>query len=463
MASARLLIYEPDAARHTFYDAALANLEPTELRFVSDFDEARRVVQSEMFDGIILAVDTPDAAELALLLDGRQQDATLPAVVVCSKPTAENAVAALRCGVVEFLTDPLDGALLATAVERMLSTRRVGAENDLLRRQVERSYVFDDILGGCPAMRKVFEIIEQVADSDVDCLIHGETGTGKELVARAVHRRSRRANLPFVPVDCGAIPENLIESEFFGHEKGAFTGADRRAIGLLEFADHGTFFLDELGELPLLLQAKLLRTLQERRIRRVGGRQEIPIDVRIVAATARDLDAMVEQGRFRRDLFYRINVVRIDLPPLRDRGDDLGLLAERFAFKFGREMGRDIRGISPEAYQVMAHYAWPGNVRELQNVIRRAIALSKDSLIGVHDLPDALIAQSGRRDDAPAPNGYFELRDAHLAKFERQYLADLLARNHGDVRAAAGEACLPRGTLYRLMKTHGLDGGTFRN
>ena len=179
-----------------------------------------------------------------------------------------------------------------------------------------------------PAMRKVFETIQQVADSDVDVLVHGETGTGKELIARSIHRRSRRAAGPFVPVDCGAIPESLLESEFFGHEKGAFTGADSRRIGLLEFADHGTFFLDELGELPLVMQAKLLRTLQERKIRRLGGREEIGIDVRIVAATARTLDEMIRQGSFRQDLFYRINVVRIDLPPLRERGDDIGLLAE---------------------------------------------------------------------------------------------------------------------------------------
>jgi transcriptional regulator with PAS, ATPase and Fis domain len=234
----------------------------------------------------------------------------------------------------------------------------------------------------------------------------------------------------------------------------------------LEFADGGTFFLDELGELPLVLQAKLLRTLQERQIRRVGGRQEIPIDVRIVAATARDLDAMVAQGTFRRDLFYRINVVRIELPPLRERGDDLGLLAERFAFKYAREMGRDVRGIAPEAYQVMAHYRWPGNVRELQNVVRRAIALTKDTLIGVDDLPDALVVDAGRNElsasSSAETSGYFELRDAHLAKFERQYLSDLLGRHNGDVRAAAREAQLPRGTLYRLLKTHALDAGQFR-
>lgn len=462
MASARLLIFDSDAARRPFYESALALVEPSALTVEGDAALVRAILAAETFDGLVLAMDSKDGAELELLAAGRANDPTLPAVVVCRKPTAENALAALRAGVTEFLTEPVDEEQLAAACERMLESRRVGAENELLRRQVEKPYVFDDMIGGCAAMQKVFEIIAQVADSDVDCLIRGETGTGKELVARSIHTRSKRHEKPFVPVDCGAIPENLLESEFFGHEKGSFTGADRKSIGLLEFADGGTFFLDELGELPLLLQAKLLRTLQERQIRRVGGRQEIPVDVRVVAATSRDLDAMIEAGEFRRDLFYRINVVRIDLPPLRERGDDLGLLAEGFAFKFSKEMNRDVRGISPEAYQVLSQYAWPGNVRELQNVIRRAIVLSKDSLIGVDDLPDSLVADAGRGTKTPEATGYFEQRDVHLAKFEKQYLTDLLKRHQGDVRAAAAEAQLPRGTLYRLMKNHAIDGGQFR-
>ena len=284
----------------------------------------------------------------------------------------------------------------------------------LLRRQVERPYSFDDIIGASAGMRKVFETIQQVADSDVDVLVHGETGTGKELIARSIHRRSRRAEGPFVPVDCGAIPESLLESEFFGHEKGAFTGADNRRIGLLEFADHGTFFLDELGELPLVMQAKLLRTLQERKIRRLGGREEIGIDVRVVAATARELDEMIRQGGFRQDLFYRINVVRIDLPPLRERGDDIGLLAEYLVNRYTREIGRDIRGITPEAYQVLTQYRWPGNVRQLQNVVRRGIALAKGNMIDVDDLPDEVVVAAG--DNRPdGETGYFAMRDRQLA------------------------------------------------
>ena len=313
--------------------------------------------------------------------------------------------------------------------------RRLEAEYALLRRQVERPYSFDDIIGASPGMRRVFETIQQVADSDVDVLVHGETGTGKELIARSIHRRSRRAEGPFVPVDCGAIPESLLESEFFGHEKGAFTGADNRRIGLLEFADHGTFFLDELGELPLVMQAKLLRTLQERKIRRLGGREEIGVDVRVVAATARELDEMIRQGSFRQDLFYRINVVRINLPPLRERGDDIGLLAEYLVNRYTREIGRDIRGITPEAYQVLAQYRWPGNVRQLQNVIRRGIALAKGNMIDVDDLPDEVVVAAGEnRPDGET--GYFAVRDRQLA--------DLRARLSARTAQAA-----PRGRAHR--------------
>jgi DNA-binding NtrC family response regulator len=297
----------------------------------------------------------------------------------------------------------------------------------------------------------------------VDVLVTGETGTGKELVARAIHKRSRRSTGPFVPVDCGAIPDALIESELFGHERGAFTGADARRMGLVEFADGGTLFLDEVGELPLPLQVKLLRALQERRVRRVGARQENAVDVRVVAATSRNIDQMVERGEFRRDLFYRINVVRIDLPPLRQRGDDVGLLAEFFANRAAAEMGREVGGLTTDVYQVLKGYHWPGNVRELQNVVRRAIAMTRHPMAGIDDLPDDVVAASGRNAGAEAGAvGFFAQRTEHVARFEKQYLTDLLARHLGDVSAAAREARLPRGTLYRLMKGHGLDGAAFR-
>ena len=312
-------------------------------------------------------------------------------------------------------------------------------------------------------MQQVYSVIDRVAASAVDVLVTGETGTGKELVARALHRRSRRSSGPFVPVDCGAIPDALLESELFGHERGAFTGADAKRIGLVEFADGGTLFLDEVGELPLPLQAKLLRVLQERRVRRVGARQDIAVDVRVVAATSRNITSMVEQGSFRRDLYYRINVVRIDMPPLRVRGDDIGLLAESFANKASQEMGRNVGGLSTDVYQILKSYHWPGNVRELQNVVRRAIAMTRLPVAGVEDLPDDVVAAAGRAAGAEAGAvGYFAQRAQHIAAFERTYLTELLSRHLGDVSSAAREAHLPRGTLYRLMKGHALDGASFR-
>ncbi|MEX0678814.1 MAG: sigma-54 dependent transcriptional regulator [Pirellulales bacterium] len=461
MKKPRILIVEPDDSAARQYQAALAGLESPEFSTVASALEALEKLRGDSFDLLLANVDPRRPDDFDLLRTARTIDPELPLIVVTSAPTVESATASLRLGAGDYLSHPVDPQALVQSASRLLSGRRLEEEYELLRRQVERPYGFDDMIGGSAAMRKVFETIEQVANSDVDVLVVGETGTGKELVARSIHRRSRRAGGRFVPVDCGAIPESLLESEFYGHEKGAFTGAESRQIGLLEFADRGTFFLDELGELPMLLQAKLLRTLQERKIRRVGGREEIDVDVRIVAATARNLDEMIRQNRFRQDLYYRINVVRIDLPPLRERGDDIGLVAEYLAHRHGREMGRPIKSITPEAYQVLSQYRWPGNVRELQNVIRRAIALAKGPHIALDDLSDEVVAAAGEGRSS-GDLGYFELRDEHVARFESQYLNDLLVRHHGDVRTAAIEAKLPRGTLYRLMKKHNLDGGSYR-
>jgi DNA-binding NtrC family response regulator len=461
MNNARVLIVQREPAGDDLFVRALAAAGPLELVFERDAAAAIKRLGEQSFDLLVATIAPGSVDGLDLLSQARALDSSLPVILVDPQPTLERATRGLRLGAGDYLAGAAIQSDLAASAQRLLGERRIGAEYDLLRRQVERPYSFDNIVGGCSAMRKVFELIEQVADSDVDVLVRGETGTGKELVARSIHRRSRRAQGPFVPVDCGAIPESLLESEFFGHERGAFTGAESRRIGLLEFADHGTFFLDELGELPLVLQAKLLRTLQERKIRRVGGREEIAIDVRVVAATARPLEELIRQERFRQDLYYRINVVEIDLPPLRERGDDIGLLAENMAVRCSREMDRDIRGITPEAYQVLAQYRWPGNVRELQNVVRRGIALAKGTMIGLDDLPDELVASAGENASA-GDMGYFALRDQRMAAFELEYLRDLLDRHEGDVRTAADEAKLPRGTLYRLMKKHALDSASFR-
>jgi DNA-binding NtrC family response regulator len=463
MKRAHVLVVDNDPAVEALVRKALS---AADVRREADVQAALRLLETESYDLLLAAVAPPAIDGIAVLKSAHQADAGLPIILLASAPTVESVTAGLRAGAADYLAKPLSADDLARSAERLLAARRLDAHLELLRRQVERPYTFEEIIGASAGMRRVYETIEQVAPSHVDVLVLGETGTGKELVARAIHRRSGRPRGPFVPIDCGAIPDNLLETELFGHERGAFTGADNRRIGLLEFADGGTVFLDELGELPLLLQAKLLRTLQERRVRRVGGREEVEIDVRVVAATARDLEAMVRQGLFRQDLYYRINVVQMDLPPLRMRGDDIGLLAEYFANRHSREMGKPVSGITPEAYQVLRQYHWPGNVRELQNVIRRGIALSKGTMIGLDDLPDDVVIAAGERGvperAASGTVGYFQLRDEFVARFERQYLGELLLRHHGEVQSAAREAKLPRGTLYRLMKNHGLDSAEFR-
>jgi DNA-binding NtrC family response regulator len=458
----RILIVDSAGPAALPYARFAARLQPLEVRVETALDAALATLARDAWDACVVVARSgpgPEAVVAAL----RQADPQLPIVVVDPRPSVAAARACMRGGAGDYLALDDVETDLEDALARLLAGARRRAGEEVLRRAVERPYDYEGFLGTSPAMREVFSIVDRVAASSVDVLITGETGTGKELVARALHARSRRATGPFVPVDCGAIPESLMESELFGHERGAFTGADGRRMGLVEFADGGTLFLDEVGELPLPLQAKLLRVLQERRVRRVGARQENAVDVRVVAATSRNVDEMLSSGGFRRDLYYRINVVRVELPPLRDRGDDVGLLAEHFANRAAREMGRPVGGLSPDVYQVLRAYHWPGNVRELQNVVRRALAMTRSPLAGVDDLPDEVVAAAGRGHPAAAGNGFFARRAEHVARFERQYLADLLARHHGDVSAAAREAALPRGTLYRLMKGHGLDAATYRS
>jgi two-component system response regulator HydG len=456
----RILIVDSLGGDGLPYARLSARLQPFEVRVETSLDRALATLSRDTWDlGVVTARSGPTADVLHAAL--RKADPQLPMVVIDPRPSVETARKCLQAGAGDYLDIARAETDLEDALARLLAASRRTAAEAVLRRAVERPYSFDDFLGESPAMQQVYSIIDRVAGSSVDVLVTGETGTGKELVARAIHARSRRSAGPFVPVDCGAIPDALLESELFGHERGAFTGADARRMGLVEFADGGTLFLDEIGELPLALQAKLLRVLQERRIRRVGARQENAVDVRVVAATSRNVDQMVERGEFRRDLLYRINVVRIDLPPLRARGDDIGLLAEFFANRAAQEMGRRVNGLSTDVYQVLKSYHWPGNVRELQNVVRRAIAMTRTPVAGVDDLPDDLVAAAGRN-TGPEAVGYFAQRAEHVARFEKQYLGDLLTRHLGDVSAAAREARLPRGTLYRLMKGHGLDGAAFR-
>ena len=417
---------------------------------------------AESWELVITDLSMPEADGLAVLRAARQHDAELPVLILTAFPTIETAVGSMKLGAADYLTKPFLPDDLLQTVQRILDASRLREENQLLRRHVERGYAFDDMVGRSVAMQGVFDAIEQVADTGVDVLITGETGTGKELVARSIHLRSGRRTARFVPVDCGAIPEDLLESELFGHERGAFTGAHTRGLGLLEFAHQGTFFMDEVGQLSLKLQAKLLRALQERRIRRVGGTTEIGIDVRVLAATSLDLEAEVNAQRFRSDLFYRIHVARIHLPPLRERVDDIPLLVEHFVTRYAGEMGRGDVAVDAATLEVLCGYAWPGNVRELQNVLKRAIAMSHDRVLSSDDLPEAVVSSSMVPSGGGAP-GFFGLRDMHLASFERDYLQRLLQSCHGNISQSAAQAHLPRGTLYRLLSRYGLDPARFRD
>jgi DNA-binding NtrC family response regulator len=462
MAKVRLLIVDDDEGILDVCAHTLHSLSDAELVLENRSPEALERLSKEHFDLLITDLRMPGVDGMELLRVARQNDPELPVLMLTGFPTVETAVESIKLGAADYIVKPFLPDDLVVTVRRLLRERRLQEENRLLLRQVERAYSFDEIVGRSPAMRAVLDAIVRIADANLDVLIVGETGTGKELVARSIHKRSSRRQGRFIPIDCGAIPEHLAESEFFGHERGAFTGAYAQRLGLMELADGGTFFLDEIGSMSLPLQAKLLRVLQERSFRRVGGKQELAVDIRVVAASSRDLTTEIAAQRFREDLFYRLNVGCIVLPPLRDRVEDIPLLVSYFVDRYGQEMGRPGVELTSEVIEMLNAYAWPGNVRELQNVIRRALVMSRNQILTPDDLPDELVARKAARPAKPQ-GGFFQLREQRLIAFEREYLTALMRSWQGDVAGAARAARLPRGTLYRLLKKHDLTAGNFRS
>jgi len=460
MTTRRILVVDDEEGILEVVSETLSGVPNAEIVVEADSERAAERLASEEFDLLITDVKMPKMDGVELLRAARAHDAELAVLMLTAFPSVETAVESMKLGAVDYVVKPFIPDDLLATVERILEGIGLRRQNRLLQRHLEREYFFDRILGKCEAMQAVFELIQRSADTNVDVLVVGETGTGKELVARSIHRHSARKGARFVPVDCGAIPENLLESEFFGHEKGSFTGAHTRSLGLLELADGGTFFLDEVAELPPQLQAKLLRVLQERTFRRVGGREEVKVSVRVIAATNRDLETEVAQNRFREDLYYRLNVVRIQLPPLRSRPGDIPLLIEHFVATCSAEMGKESIEVGRDVVEILEQCPWPGNVRQLQNVLKRAVALSPKRVLTVDDLPDDIVMQA-RGEHGGA--GFFERRSQHVESFERGYLADLLEKVGGDVSCAAKEAKIPRGTLYRLLKKHGLSPDRFRS
>jgi DNA-binding NtrC family response regulator len=416
-------------------------------------------------DVVLTDLKMPGMDGLELLRRIHEIDPDLPVIVITAFASIESAVGAVKHGAFDYLPKPFSADQLRVAVDRALRQRALARENRNLRQQLQEALGLETIIGRSPAMVRVFELIRKAARSEANILVLGESGTGKELVARAIHANSQCASRPFVPVDCASLPEHLLESELFGHEKGAFTGAVKTKVGLIEMANHGTLFLDEIGELPLALQGKFLRALQERTIRRVGGTSLIEVNLRVVSATNRNLREEIATGRFREELFYRINVIAIELPPLRDRAGDVTLLAHAFLGKYGR--GRGL-GLDEAALAALEAYAWPGNVRELQNVIERACALVDGSTVRARDLPDHVLARApagrtpaGRAADGRTPDTRTDLplkqaKERWLESLEGSYLRELLGLHQGNISAAAKAAGIDRKTFHRLINKYRL-------
>jgi DNA-binding NtrC family response regulator len=424
------------------------------------------VLEAQRPDLLITDLKMPGLDGMELMRRAKAIDAELPIIVVTGFATIESAVAAVKEGAFDYLPKTFSVDQLQVAADRALRHRRLAIENRNLRGQLQETFGLENIVGRSPAMARIFELVKKAARSEANILILGESGTGKELIARAIHANSPRAAQAFVPVDCASLPENLLESELFGHEKGAFTGAIRSKPGLIETAHRGTLFLDEIGDLPPTLQSKLLRATQERQIRRVGGTAQVDVDVRIVSATNRNLRDAVTRGQFREELYYRINVIAIELPPLRERAGDIPLLAHAFLKRYGQ--GRVTR-IADEAMTALEAYPWPGNVRELQNVIERACALADDDSVRRRDLADYVVAggmlpagPTGPATATPAALGTAagrtlqEARDTWMQSLESAYLRDLLDAHGGNVSAAAKAAGIDRKTFHRLASKYGI-------
>ena len=420
-----------------------------ELRSAANVDEALGAIAEEVPDLVLCDWRMPGRDGGELLADVRRRGLGCGFIVMTAYGSIAHAVEAVRLGADDYLGKPFEREALLLAVHRVLKTRRLENENRRLREVVGEDHRFGRLIGGTPVMKRLYRTIEKVASTDATVLIVGESGTGKELVARTLHRSSPRGEAAFVAVNCAAIPESLIESELFGHEKGTFTGAHRQRLGKFEEANGGTLFLDEIASMPLPLQAILLRVLQERRITRLGGSGEIEVDVRVVAASNRDLPQLVREGHFREDLFYRLNVVAVELPPLRDRRDDVPLLARFFLEDASARHGREVGSLPPATVRLLMDYGWPGNVRELANAVERLVLLAEDDGLSVEDLP----APIREAVDSTAAPIRLPVEGLAWDAMEESLLQQALDRASGNRAAAARLLGLSyKAFLYRLEK-----------
>ncbi len=446
----RVLVVDDDQAMCELIDCALRR-EGMECRCFTRPDDAYLALKSERFDVVLTDLNMPrmNGTELC-----RQVVAGFPdtlVIVITAFGSMEAAIAAIRAGAFDFITKPVEMELLALSVNRALRHRALQEQVKVLGREVEQSRRYSELVGGSPLMLDLYNRIERTAQADASVLITGESGTGKELVARILHQRGSRREKPFVAINCAALPEALLESELFGHTRGAFTDAHLSRKGLFAQADGGTLFLDEIGDVPLSVQPKLLRALEERAVRPVGGDEEVHLDVRIISATSRDLETAVAEDRFRSELYYRINVLQLELPPLRVRGADVLLLAQRFIELFAERTGRPVTGITRPAAEKLLAYPWPGNVRELKNAIERAVALTQYEQITAEDLPPRVSACESKNAVAGADDPRELLP---LEAVERRYILQVLQAVGGNRTLAARVLGLGRKTLYRKLQAY---------
>lgn len=412
--------------------------------------DALRLLQTTRIDAALLDLKMPGMDGLTLLKTIRKEYPTVMAVILTGEGDVKKAVQAIKLGAHDFLEKPFSNEKISARIAQLYRIWELQEENRNLKAKIEFQFGFDRLIGNSTAILKLKRLIAQLGPSDTSVLIQGETGTGKELVARAIHHHSPRARNNFVPVDCAAISETVIESELFGHVKGAFTGAYASSLGLIRSADKGTLFLDEVGELSIKIQVKLLRTIQEREVRPVGGNEPYQVDVRIVAATNRDLAEEVAKGQFREDLFYRLNVVTLSVPTLQERKEDISLMAKYFVKKLATDLS-PVEDISKEALLLLESYHWPGNVRELENVIHRAMALATGNTIMPQDLPQTLVQLSGQ-----TPQSIDLPSDDSLAAYEKAAIQNALSKSKNNRKKAAQTLGIGEATLYRKMNKYQL-------
>ena len=423
---------------------------------------AANVLAEEEIDIVFTDLLMPDIDGLQVLEMVQKSNPSIPVIIFSAYGTVDRAVDAMKAGAFDFIEKPFDAERVSLVIQKAMNHLNLYRERNNLLDQLEEKFKFDNIIGASPEIRKIFEMVETVAKAEANILITGESGTGKELVARSIHAHSDRKTSPFVPVNCGAFPENLFEAEIFGYEKGAFTGANKRKIGLLEYANGGTFFMDEVCELPASIQTKLLRAIQDKKIRHLGGNELIQVDVRIISATNDNIQKAVSCSKLREDLYYRLNVINIHLPPLRERKGDIRLLAEVFLKKFSKKMHKDITGFAADVLNYFENYKWQGNIRELENVVERAVTLSKGKKITIAELPSYLFP-----DKAEAilfdQLKFTEAKQIVIEDVEKKYLLHLLSKHNGNITKMAEDAGMTRRNIHRMLNNHNIKTNDWRS